>query len=44
VGVNQPTVYRLIKKYLIEKDLTPNKKGNCGKKKDDDAQNECLFA
>ena len=33
VGVNQPTVHRLIKKFQIEKDLTPNKKGNCGRKK-----------
>ena len=33
VGVSQPTVHRLIKKFQIEKDLTPNRKGNCGRKK-----------
>ena len=33
VGVSQPTVHRLIKKFQIEKDLTPNKKGNFGKRK-----------
>ena len=31
VGVSQPTVHRLIKKFQIEKDLTPNRKGNCGR-------------
>ena len=33
VGVSQPTVHRLIKKFQMEKDLTPNRKCNCGKKK-----------
>ena len=33
VGVSQPTVHRLIKKFQIEKDLTPNRKGSCGRKK-----------
>ena len=33
VGVCQATVHRLIKKFEIEKDLTPNRKGNCGRKK-----------
>jgi len=28
VGVNQPSVHRLIKKFQIEKDLTSNRKGN----------------
>ena len=33
VGVSQPTVHRFIKKFQIEKDLTPNRKGNCGRKR-----------
>ena len=33
VGVSQPTVHRLIKKFQIEKHLTPNRKGNCGRRK-----------
>ena len=32
-GVSQPTVYRLIRKFQIEKNLTPNRKSNCGRKK-----------
>ena len=33
VGVSQPTVHRLIKKFQIEKDLTHNRKCNCARKK-----------
>ena len=33
VGVSQPTVHRLIKNFQIEKHLTPNRKGNCGRRK-----------
>ena len=33
VEVCQPTVHRHIKKFQIDKDLTPNRKGNCGTKK-----------
>jgi len=33
VGVKQPTVHRVIKSFQIDKDLTPNRKGNCGRKK-----------
>ena len=33
VGVSQPTVHSLIKKFQIEKDLTSNRKSNCGRKK-----------
>ena len=33
VEVSQPTVHRPVKKFQIEKNLTPNRKSNCGRKK-----------
>jgi len=36
-AVSQSTVRRLIKKFQIEKYLTPNRKGKCGRTKKTDA-------
>ena len=42
VGVSQPTVHRLIKKFQIEKDLAPNRKGNCKKRQQPERMLTCL--
>ena len=43
VEVSQPTVHRLIKKFQIDKDLTPNRKSNCGRKKKTTAKTDAYL-